>query len=178
MSSALHIESGCAESENWRPVVGFENYYEVSDLGNVRRKKSGRLRKIDFAPIYPTILLSVNGVHTTIRVHRLVAEAFLPPIEGKNHVNHKDGNHKNNRLDNLEWCTQRENNLHAYRVLHRRPPLLGRTPPNRKVKGQDVVVFYELNKNGMTTDDIGAMYGVCGSTVRKHIRKYKSVCTH
>lgn len=84
--------------EIWKPVVGFESHYEVSNLGNVRRKKSGRLRKIDKAQIYPTVLLSVNGIHKTFRLHRLVAKAFLTPIDGKTHVNHKNGNHYNNRL--------------------------------------------------------------------------------
>lgn len=162
------------EHEEWRPVVGFEDHYEVSNLGNVRRKKSGRLRRIDYAPIYPTILLSVNGVHKTYRVHRLVAKAFLPPIEGKTHVNHKDGNHHNNRTDNLEWCTQEENNLHSYRVLHRKSPMKGKTPPNSKVKDDDAHVFYALNQCGMTTDNIGAMYGISGSTIRRHIRRYKA----
>ncbi|MBQ6724066.1 MAG: NUMOD4 motif-containing HNH endonuclease [Paludibacteraceae bacterium] len=162
------------ETETWKPVVGYEEYYEVSSLGNVRRKKSGRLRSINYAQTYPTVLLSVGGVHKTFRVHRLVAKAFLPPVEGKAHVNHKDGNHRNNRVDNLEWCTQEENNLHSYRVLNRKPPMLGKKAPNRKVKDEDIKVFYELNKGGMTTDNIGAMYGICGSTIRKHIRKYKA----
>lgn len=120
--------------EIWIPVAGFESHYDVSNIGNVRRKKSGRLRKIDKAQIYPTVLLSVNGVHKTLRVHRLVAKAFLPPIDGKTNVNHKNGNHYDNRAENLEWVTQQENNLHSYRVLHRVPPLIGRTPPNRTLR--------------------------------------------
>jgi hypothetical protein len=159
--------------EIWKPIVGFENHYEVSSLGNVRRKKSGRLRKIDNAQIYPTVLLSVNGKHRTFRVHRLVAKAFLARVEGKNHVNHKNGNHYDNRVENLEWVTQKENNLHSYRVLHRTPPTAGKTPPNREVKDSDVPEMDRLNKSGMTTDAIGAIYGVCGSTIRKHLRKYR-----
>lgn len=159
--------------EIWKPVVGFENHYEVSNLGNIRRKKSGRLRKIDNAPIYPTILLSVNGKHKTFRVHRIVAKAFLAPVEGKTHVNHKNGNHYDNRAENLEWVTQEENNLHSYRVLHRRPPLLGKEPPNRKIADADIPEMDRLNNEGMTTDAIGCVYGVCGSTIRKHLRKYR-----
>lgn len=160
--------------EIWKPVVGYEDHYEVSNLGNVRRKKSGRLRKIDKAQIYPTVLLSVNGVHRTLRVHRLVAKAFLAPIEGKTHVNHKNGNHYDNRVENLEWVTQKENNLHAFRVLHRAGSLTGKTPPNRKVKDEDVPEMDRLNKSGMTTDAIGQIYGVCGSVVRRHLRKYRA----
>ena len=162
-----------AEKEIWKPVVGFENYYEVSSLGNVRRKKSGRLRRIDFAQNYPTVLLSVNGKHHTFRVHRLVAKAFLEPVEGKSHVNHKNGNHADNRVCNLEWCTQAENNLHAYRVLHRKSPMLGKSSSNRKVNNEDVLTFYQMNTSGISTEEIGKLYGINGSTVRKHLRKYR-----
>ena len=160
--------------EIWKPVVGYEDHYEVSSLGNIRRKKSGRMRRIDNAPIYPTILLSVNGKHKTFRVHRLVAKAFLPLIEGKTHVNHKNGNHYDNRVENLEWVTQEENNLHSYRTLKRRAPMTGKVPPNKKVKDSDVPEMDRLNKSGMTTDSIGLIYGVCGSVIRKHLRKYRS----
>lgn len=163
------------QDEIWKPIVGFEDFYEVSNFGNIRRKKSGRLRRIDYAPIYPTILLSANGVHKTYRVHRLVAKAFLPPIEGKTHVNHKDGDHSNNCVDNLEWVTQKENNIHSYRVLHRTPPRVGHVAPNRKIKEEDIRTFYELNQQGMTTDQIGIIYGVCGSTIIRYIRKYKAL---
>ena len=163
------------QDEIWKPIVGFEDFYEVSNFGNIRRKKSGRLRRIDYAPIYPTILLSVNGVHKTYRVHRLVAKAFLPPIEWKTHVNHKDGDHSNNCVDNLEWVTQKENNIHSYGVLHRTHPSVGHVAPNRKIKEEDIRTFYELNQQGMTTDQIGIIYGVCGSTIRRHIRKYKAL---
>lgn len=95
-------------TEVWKPVVGFEQFYEVSNMGNIRRKKSGRLRRINYAQIYPTVLLSVNGKHKTLRVHRLVATAFLEPVQGKTHVNHKNGNHRDNRVENLEFVTQAE----------------------------------------------------------------------
>lgn len=159
--------------ETWKPIVGFENFYEVSNLGNVRRKKSGRLRSISHTKLYSHVLLSVNGKHTTIRVHRLVAEAFLPRVEGKPHINHKNGNKNDNRVENLEWVTQAENNLHAFRVLHRTPPTLGSIAPNRIVRDSDVPQMDQLNRNGKTTDEIGLMFGVCGSTIRKHLRKFR-----
>lgn len=57
--------------------------------------------------------LSVGIMRKTFMVHRLVAKAFLPKVEGKNFINHKDGNKLNNHVDNLEWCTIKENNQHA-----------------------------------------------------------------
>ena len=160
--------------EIWKPVVGFEEYYEVSSLGNIRRKNTNRMRRIDKAQTYPTVLLSVNDKHKTYRVHRLVAKAFLPPIEGKTHVNHKNGDHYDNRVENLEWVTQKENNLHAYRVLKRKAPMAGTVAANRVVKDMDVPEMDRLNKSGMTTDAIGEIYGVCGSTIRKHLRRYRN----
>lgn len=159
--------------EIWRPIVGYEKYYEVSNLGNIRNAKSKRIRSISHTKHYSHILLSVKGKHTTLRVHRLVANAFLPIIEGKTHVNHKNGNKNDNRVENLEWVTQAENNLHAFRTLHRKPPRAGRIPPNRVVKDSDIKFMDVLNKKGITTDKIGKMYGVCGSTIRKHLRKFR-----
>lgn len=71
--------------------------------------------------------------------------------------------------------TLQENNIHSYRVLHRTPPSAGHVAPNRKVKKDDIRTFYELNQQGMSADRIGIIYGVCGSTIRRHIRKYKAL---
>lgn len=159
--------------EIWRDVVGFESHYEISNLGNIRRKRSKRQRMINYAQIYPTITLSANGVKKTYRVHRIVAKAFLPAIHGKSHVNHKNGDKTDNRAINLEWVTQAENNLHAYRELKRRPSLLGVIPANRKVVKSDIPTYHELNMSGMSTEEIGRIYGINGSTIRKHLRKFR-----
>lgn len=162
------------KKEIWLPVVGYEGYYEVSDMGNIRNARSKRVRAISHTKQYSHLLLSVGGKHTTKRVHRLVAEAFLPAVEGKLHVNHKNGDRHDNRVENLEWVTQAENNLHAYRTLHRKPPQLGHVPPNRKVEDSSVKDMDRMNREGMTTDEIGVKYGVCGSTIRKHLRKFRN----
>lgn len=57
------------------------------------------------------------------RVHRVVAEAFIPNLDHLPQINHKDGNVKNNHVDNLEWCTCQDNLLHSFRVLHRKPSI-------------------------------------------------------
>lgn len=162
------------EQEIWLPIVGFEGKYEVSNMGNIRNARNKRLRAISHTKHYSHVLLSANGKHTTLRVHRLVAKAFLPEIAGKKHINHKNGNKHDNRVENLEWITQAENNLHAYRILHRKPPMVGKTPPNRVVKDSDIAEMDRLNKNGITTDKIGEYYAVCGSTIRKHLRQFRS----
>ncbi|KAA6303160.1 MAG: hypothetical protein EZS26_000763 [Candidatus Ordinivivax streblomastigis] len=164
---------GMTMDEIWKDVVGFENHYEVSNLGNLRRKKSKRLRSIDYANEYPTILLSVNGKHKTFRVHRIVANAFLPKQEGKQHVNHISGNKRDNSVSNLEWVTQAENNLHSYQILNHKKHLTGKIPPNRKLNDLDIPEMDRLNKSGLSTEKIGEIYRIDGSTIRKHLRKYR-----
>ncbi|MBO7720014.1 NUMOD4 motif-containing HNH endonuclease [Candidatus Saccharibacteria bacterium] len=111
--------------EDWKPVVGFEGLYEVSNLGRVRSlprngtRKKGTIRQFgNVANGYRAVLLARFGEHKNALVHRLVAEAFIPNPQNKPCVNHIDGDKWNNAVDNLEWCTYAENIAHSIRVLH------------------------------------------------------------
>jgi len=86
-------------------------------------------------------------------VHRLVAKAHLPNPEGKRTVNHKDGNKHNNCVDNLEWATDSENNLHAFREL-------GRKPSRGRMKVNDPTARIIMNLRGwFTQPEIAKMFG-------------------
>lgn len=111
--------------EVWKDISGFEGIYQVSNFGRVKRIGSGRgakcgiLKHKSNTP-YDRVLLYKNNCPTTKYVHRLVAEAFIPNPDGKPQVNHMNGDRKDNRVENLEWCTQKENAVHSCVVLKHR----------------------------------------------------------
>jgi hypothetical protein len=119
------------EIEIWKDIPGYEDFYQASSFGRVRsksrlvnyskgsrkllRKMKGRILKpaIRSDTGYLAVILCINGMDTTIKIHRLVASSFIHNPENKRCVNHKDGNKLNNNLSNLEWVTHSENNYHA-----------------------------------------------------------------
>lgn len=106
------------EGEQWAPVAGFDGRYSVSSHGRVRSVWGDgfRIMRPGIRPYgYRCAMLSDCGRQVGRYVHRLVALAFVPVVEGKGEVNHKDGNAANNRADNLEWVTHRENMEDAMR---------------------------------------------------------------
>ena len=98
--------------ELWKVIYEFP-CYEVSTFGNIRR--NGKILKggTDSGG-YKNVVLRKDNKNYTKRVHRLVAQVFLQPIEGKTYVNHKDRNRMNANVSNLEWCTASENHIHKF----------------------------------------------------------------
>lgn len=115
--------------EIWKDIKGYEGLYQVSNYGRIKalsktvnRGKCHRSWKehylkygVDNRGYYKTHL-SKNGVNKTVKVHRIVAQTFINNQLNKKEVNHKDGNKQNNTVDNLEWVTKSENQLHAYKT--------------------------------------------------------------
>ena len=102
--------------EIWKDIKGFEGIYQVSNLGRVKRVKTGRILKSDMnSKGYLRVGLCKNSIKSNKRVHRLVAETFIPNPDNKSEVNHIDENKTNNSLDNLEWMTTKENINHGTR---------------------------------------------------------------
>lgn len=105
--------------EQWRDIPGCDGKFQISDTGRIINRKTGLERKPyvnENGYCIVGIYDSEKGVSVQHRVHRLVAEAFIPNPAHKRTVNHKDGNKQNNVVDNLEWATHSENLEHARRT--------------------------------------------------------------
>lgn len=185
------LNSSSIPQENWLPVVGWETVYEVSDLGRVRRIKAGKKSRGDRGKIgrlmgirpdaynYAQVHLRDWPRDLTIKVHILVALAFLgAPPEG-HEVNHKDGNRMNPRLDNLEYLTRGKNLEHAYRVLGRAKVCMkGETNAKAKLSNEQVLdirrryIPRKVSQQSLA-DEFGVTQAMIGFIVRgenwKHI---------
>jgi len=137
------------DNEVWVPIKYNENY-SVSNLGRVRNNKTRRILR----PRYDGKgygRANLQGVD--YRTHRLVAEHFIPNNNlTKDQVNHIDGNPKNNRLDNLEWCTNKYNAEHAFRTGLRNHLL--------KISDEDVIFIRE---NKLHYKEVMSRYGLSQS---------------
>jgi hypothetical protein len=169
--------------EIWKDIPGYEGYYQVSNYGKIMGvnrtlvyKKRGKehshfvkrkvLSQIINHKGYFRICLRKNGNSKQGNVSRLVAIAFVPNPENKPQVNHIDGNKLNDRVDNLEWVTARENIIHGYKN--------GLFPKKRKskkhFKKEDVFRIRDLIKT-QTLSSVAKEYNACVSTI--HAIKHK-----
>ena len=133
-----------------RAIEGYPGYY-VRDNGEIWSVKKGAPRRL--IPTldrkeYERVKLSVNGKSKTIRVHRLVAEAFIPNPDNKPQVNHKDENKRNNRVTNLEWATCSENVRYGTGISRRANSRKGSTVDNRKVIEANKIPIFQLDIDG------------------------------
>lgn len=155
--------------EEWKPIDEFNGVYEISNLGNVRR-----LVKRGYKPVahsldgagYPKVNPSYLNKSYNRTVHRLVAAAFIPNPLNKPFLNHKDGDKTNYSVNNLEWCTRKENCQHAYNT--------GLNVPFMPVSTLNKEVAEQIRAEHMATNlygkDLASKYGVTPSTINKVIR--------
>jgi hypothetical protein len=148
--------------ETWRPVVGFENDYAVSDQGRVKR--TSKTKRTDILIMsgtrsshgYRDYALTKNGVTTRRYGHRLVAAAFIPNPHDLPQVNHMDGDGMNNCVSNLEWVSNTQNLLHSRRILGKE---IGENHHGAKLNRADVYKIRRMIAAGHTNPAIAQAIG-------------------
>lgn len=156
--------------EQWKEIEGFPDY-EISNLGRVKRATPACQTAIGrilcpWEQSWGYLQVTLNGKHK--RVHILVLNAFIGKCPEGYEGNHKDGNKKNNRIDNLEWITPSENMTHSYKTgLH--PKLLGERHPMAKLNKIQVNEIKEQLKNKKFGDvsRIAREYNVNKTTISR-----------
>lgn len=132
--------------ESWKDIPEYKGIYMVSNLGKIRsltrsihysnghsQTIKGRfIKRFHDKDGYEIVSLSRDGNKKTFKVHRLVAQSFLIKVEGKDCINHLDGNKKNNASTNLEWVTEKENMVHAAKYIGLNGPWKGKFGANNK----------------------------------------------
>jgi hypothetical protein len=172
IAPSLHSESGNPFVSGFiimECIKYYEGYYKIDTNGDVysipRNGTKNVIRKLNRNTLksgYQQYILQKKGNVKAHLVHRLVAISFIPNPHNKPYVNHKDGDKSNNKVSNLEWCTQSENEIHAYKIglkCHK-----GENAPYKKVgfktaaeirllyiegnlSHQEIANKYKLNKN-------------------------------
>ena len=159
--------------EEWRDIKNYEGFYEVSNMGRIRRVKRYHGRTGVIKPQlngrgYLHVRLSKNNKVEIRLVHRIVGEAFLQPDATRLYINHIDGQKDNNMADNLEWCTAKENYAHAVNVLGFKAAR-GFRKPNTKLSTEQVEAIRLLAQTNKQKD-IAEAFGVSRSLVSFIIR--------
>ena len=149
--------------ETWKPVVGYEGIYEVSDLGRIkslRRRKpkilSGDVSKEGYRRVWL--------LREKTNVARIVLRAFVGKLPKEQEVNHKNGKPSDNRLVNIEYCTRSENLKHSFDILGRDRGR-GENGGNSKITAQQVLEIWSLRKSGMKQRLIAKRFGISQVTI-------------
>ena len=162
----------------------FESGYEVSNLGNVRsidrivetRKQPLKLKGKLLKPAidkkgYKRVAIMINGKLSTLKVHRLVAMAFIENVNNKPQVNHKDGNKLNNAINNLEWVNNSENVKHAYENGLSKPKRLHESSRCKQTK-ESIEAIVKLKSEGVKNQIIADLYNCSISSVKRLNKGY------
>ena len=144
-------------------IADFDNYVIYSDGRVLNRIRGSFLRTFKRKDGYISIQLSNNGERKTYKLHRLVAENLIPRIKGKYCVNHINGNKSDNRVENLEWCTNSENQKHAFKIglLTNR----GSNHPRSKLTETNVLDIRQELKKGKSYKELAEKHGVHCDTI-------------
>lgn len=137
--------------------------YSISNIGRIKNNETDTiLNPYTTEKGYKRIGLSVNNKRRNFRVHRLVAEAFIPNLLNKSQVNHKDGNKFNNRVSNLEWVSDQENHEHA---TVNQLKVCGENHGCSKLTNKDVLSIKKLLEEKIKNITIAQKYNVSASVI-------------
>ena len=168
------------KTNEWKMIEGWEDYF-IHRAGIIKSIKTTYNKQYNRTSVKEKVLsiflvkgyLAVNltkvenGIvkRKSVRVHRIVAENFIPKISGREFVNHIDGNKENSKVENLEWCTASENELHSYEVLGKKSNGIVR----RKFTLVEAEIIRDRVKNGEMQKDLAIEFDVAIGTIHKII---------
>lgn len=183
----MAVKGDSEMAEEWKDIKDYEGLYQVSSLGNVRslyynkeRILADRFNKTG----YLSVILSKKGKYKSFKVHRLVAQAFIPNLDNKPQVNHIDGNKKNNNVNNLEWVTIKENINHSWRTGLRENEREGlrqrayKTINKNKLWEKTKKVVIQMDLNGNFIREFNSLSEVSDYYGKKSLVSSISKCCH
>lgn len=165
--------------EVWKDIQDYEGYYQVSNLGRVKSldryiynyrggkalRKGIILKLGDNGKGYLILDLMKEGKRQSVKVHRLVAKAFIPNPNNKPQTNHIDGIKTNNYYMNLEWCTQSENTIHSYKNGLQKIRLGSEHHMSKLIESEVLEIRKLCVEGDLSRREIGKLYGVTKSCV-------------
>ena len=159
-------------TELWRSIDGFNGAYEVSNTGLVRSNRFNKriILSPNISNRYKRVALQLNGNRHDLLIHRLVGFSFVANPLHLPQINHIDGIKTNNHHTNLEWCTARENALHAF-SLGLRKTVIGEAHGATPFKNEDILAIREDCKNGKSLNSVAMKYGVTWHSISKIVKR-------
>lgn len=158
----------------WKKIIidGIETFYSISIEGKVRNDKRGTLLTSHKQQGYMHVSLSFLSQTKRLKIHRLVAIAFIPNPKNKPYVNHKNGIRDDNRIENLEWVTASENTIHSWNTG------LSKSSVERKVvqynlSGEKIAEYKSIREASLATNSDESKISMCCNNKRKSHNKYQ-----
>lgn len=156
------------KTELWKDIPDYEGLYKASDLGRIKSSPKHtylffRILKQKINNDYLIVNLCKDKKVKTKKVHRLIGLTFIPNPENKPHINHKKGIKKDNRANQIEWNTIKENNIHAYETGLKKPKK-SKDCNFSKLTAAEIKEIKE-NKNNLNQRELGELYNVSQSNI-------------